>query len=215
MFIGHFAVGFGGKAAARGTSLGTFFVAAQLIDLIWPTLLLIGLETVAIRPGITRVTPLDFLEYPITHSFLAVIGWAVLFGTVYFFARRYRVGALAVGAAVLSHWLLDFLTHRPDLPLYPGGARVGLGLWNSLWGTLVVELTLFAIGVWLYARTTRATDRAGSLGFWALVAFLLLIYVGNVFGEPPPSVVALAWVGQAQWLLVAWGFWLDRHRVPS
>ncbi len=144
-----------------------------------------------------------------------MIGWAVLFGAVYFFARRYRVGALAVGVAVLSHWLLDFITHRPDLPLYPGGARVGLGLWNSLWGTLGVELTLFAIGVWLYARTTRATDRMGSFGFWALVAFLLLIYLGNVFGEPPPSVTALAWVAQSQWLIIAWGYWLDRHRVPS
>ena len=120
-----------------------------------------------------------------------------------------------VGAAVLSHWLLDFITHRPDLPLYPGGARVGLGLWNSLWGTLGVELTLFAIGVWLYARTTRATDRMGSFGLWALVAFLLLIYVGNVFGEPPPSVTALAWVAQSQWLIVAWGYWLDHHRAPS
>ena len=165
MFVGHLAVGFGGKAAARDTSLATLFMAAQFIDLLWPTLLLIGLETVAIQPGITRVTPLDFVDYPITHSLLAVIGWAVLFGAVYFMARRYRIGALMVGAAVLSHWLLDFITHRPDLPLYPGGARVGLGLWNSLWGTLGVELTLFAIGVWLYARTTRAADRAGSLGF--------------------------------------------------
>ncbi len=215
MFVGHLAVGFGGKAAARGASLGTLFMAAQFIDLLWPTLLLIGLETVAIQPGITRVTPLDFVDYPITHSLLAVIGWAVLFGAVYFLARRYRVGALTVGAAVLSHWLLDFITHRPDLPLYPGGARVGLGLWNSLWGTLGVELTLFAIGVWLYARTTRATDRMGSFGFWALVAFLLLIYFGNVFGEPPPSVTALAWVAQSQWLIIAWGYWLDRHRVPS
>ena len=215
MFVGHFAVGFGGKAVARGTSLGTLFLAAQFIDLLWPTLLLMDLETVAIQPGVTRVTPLDFVDYPITHSLLAVIGWAVLFGVVYFFARRYRVGALTVGAIVLSHWLLDFVTHRPDLPLYPGGARVGLGLWNSLWGTLAVELTLFTLGVWLYARTTRATDRVGSLGLWALVVFLLLLYIGNIFGEPPPSVTALAWVGHAQWLLVAWGFWLDRHRVPA
>ncbi len=215
MFVGHFAVGFGGKAVARGTSLGTLFLAAQFIDLLWPTLLLMDLETVAIQPGVTRVTPLDFVDYPITHSLLAVMGWAVLFGVVYFFARRYRVGALTVGAIVLSHWLLDFVTHRPDLPLYPGGALVGLGLWNSLWGTLAVELTLFTLGVWLYARTTRATDRVGSLGLWALVVFLLLLYMGNIFGEPPPSVTALAWVGHAQWLLVAWGFWLDRHRVPA
>ena len=110
MFVGHLAVGFEEKPR-RAARLSARFMAAQFLDLVWPTLLLIGLETVAIQPGITRVTPLDFVDYPITHSFLAVIGWAVLFGVVYFFARRYRVGALTVGAAVLSHWLLDFITH--------------------------------------------------------------------------------------------------------
>jgi len=114
---------------------------------------------------------------------------------------------------VVSHWVLDALTHRPDLPLVPGGAaRIGLGLWHSLLASLVVELAIFAVGVGLYLRATHATDRIGSVALWSLVGFLLLVYFGNLFGTPPPSVTALAWVGQAQWLLVIWAYWIDRHR---
>ena len=216
MFVGHFGVGFGAKAAAPRTSLGSLFLAAQFIDLLWPTLLLIGLERVQISPGATAVTPLDFTEYPISHSLLAVVVWGLLFGGAYYVLRRSVRGAVVCGLAVLSHWLLDLLVHRPDLPLAPGASvRVGLGLWSSLAATLAVELTIFAVGIWLYLRTTEPVDRKGSIGLWALVAFLLLIYMGNLFGEPPPSVAALAWVGQAQWLLVIWAYWVDRHRQST
>lgn len=212
--MGHFGVGFGAKAAAPRTSLGTLFLAAQFIDLMWPTLLLLGVERVEISPGITRVTPLNFTEYPISHSLLAVVVWSMLFGGVYFLLRRYPRGAWVCGAAVLSHWVLDFAAHRPDLPLIPGDSvRVGLGLWNSLPATLAVELLIFAVGVGLYCRTTQPTDKIGSYGLWALVAFLLVVYLGNVFGQPPPNTTVLAWVGQAQWLLVVWAYWIDRHRT--
>jgi hypothetical protein len=214
MFLGHFGVGFGAKAAAPRVSLGTLFLAAQFTDLVWPTLLLLGLETVEIAPGITRVTPLDFTSYPITHSLLAVLSWGALFAAAYALLKKYPKGAWVCGAAVVSHWVLDLLTHRPDLPIIPGGAaRVGLGLWNSLPGTLIVEVGIFAVGVWLYLRTTRATDRVGTISFWSLVGFLLLVYLGNLFGAPPPDSTAVAWVGQAQWLLVIWAYWVDRHRM--
>ena len=213
MFLGHFGVGFGAKTAAPKTSLGTLLLASQLIDLLWPTLLLVGVERVAITPGITRVVPLDFTHYPISHSLAAVLLWAVLFGVAYQALRRYPRGALVCGLAVVSHWLLDLLTHRPDLPLAPGSdARVGLGLWGSLPATLLVELAVFAIGVFLYVRTTRASDRTGTVALWALVGVLLVVYAGNILGPPPPSVSAIAWLGQAQWLLVAWGYWIDGHR---
>jgi len=216
MFLGHFGIGFGAKAAAPKTSLGTLFLAAQFIDLLWPSLLLVGLETVEIVPGITKVTPLDFTNYPITHSLIAVLVWAGLFGAAYFLLKKYPKGAWVCGAAVLSHWVLDALTHRPDLPLVPGGAtRIGLGLWNSLPATLVVELSILAIGVWLYLRSTRPTDRVGTIALWALVGFLVVTYFGNLFGPPPPSPTALAWVAQAQWLLVIWAYWIDRHRVTD
>lgn len=215
MFIGHFGVGLGSKAAAPKASLGTLFFAAQFVDLLWPTLLMVGVEHVAIVPGITRVTPLAFTSYPISHSLLAVVGWAGLFSLVYYVLRRYPRGAWVCGAAVISHWVLDLIVHRPDLPLAPGTAtRVGLGLWNSMPATLVVELGIFAAGTALYCRATRAVDRSGTLGLWALVAFLLAIYAANLFGSPPPDVTTLAWVGQAQWLLIFWGYWVDRHRRP-
>ena len=216
MFVGHFGVGFAGKAAAPRASLGTLFVAAQFVDLLWPTLLLAGLERVEIRPGITRVTPLDFVSYPISHSLLAAIAWGLLFAGVYQLARRYAAGAATMLAAVVSHWLLDFLTHRPDLPLWPGSdTRAGLGLWDSLPATVAVELAIFGAGVALYLRTTKAVDRVGSIALWSLVGFLLVIYAANLLGPPPPAVGLIAWAGHAQWLLVAWAYWVDRHRTLS
>jgi membrane-bound metal-dependent hydrolase YbcI (DUF457 family) len=216
MFIGHFGVGFAGKAAAPRASLGTLFLAAQFVDLLWPTLLLVGLERVEIRSGITRVTPLDFVSYPISHGLLAVLIWGLLFAGVYQVARRYAGGAITMFVAVVSHWLLDLLTHRPDLPLWPGNeTKVGLGLWESLPGTLLVELAIFGGGAALYLRTTKAVDRTGSIGLFSLVGFLLLVYAANLFGSVPPGVEAIAWAGHAQWLLVAWAYWVDRHRALS
>ena len=217
MFIGHFGVGFGAKPAARQTSLGTLFLAAQFIDLLWPTLLLLGIEVVEIAPGDTKLTPLAFVDYPVSHSLLAVVAWSLLVGGVYYAVRRAVMPAVVCGVLVASHWFLDLLVHRPDLPLAPGApARVGLGLWNHPAVAVGLELLIFAAGLILYLRATRSTDRVGSIGLWSLVVFLGLIYganiLGSVLGPPPPSVGAIAWVGQTQWLLVAWGYWVDRHR---
>ena len=214
MFLGHFGLGFGAKRFAPAVSLGALFLAAQFVDLLWPTFLLLGVETVAIEPGITVVTPLDFVSYPISHSLLAAFIWGALFGAGYQVLRKYPRGAWALGGLVVSHWYLDWFMHRPDLPLLPGGSRlVGLGMWNSLPLTLVLELGFLALGLWSYLRATRAVDRVGTVALWSLVGFLLVVYAANLLGEPPPSVVALAWVGQAQWLLVAWGYWIDAHRA--
>lgn len=213
MFLGHFGIGFGARAAAPRASLGTLFLAAQFIDLLWPTLLLLGVERVRIEPGATAVTPLAFEHYPVSHSLLAVAAWALLLALAYGFLRQDRRGALLVGLAVLSHWLLDAVVHQPDLPLYPGSAVLaGLTLWDSLPATLAVEVPLFLIGVWLYLRATRPRDRIGTWGLGGLVGLLAVIYVGNLFGPPPPDVTAIAWVGQLQWLLVLWAYWVDAHR---
>ena len=213
MFIGHFGVGFGAKAAAPKTSLGTLFLAAQFLDLLWPTLLLVGAERVRIAPGITKVTPLDFEFYPISHSLLAVIGWAVLFALVYQAIKRDPRGSVVLGVLVVSHWVLDLIVHRPDLPLAPGSnTKVGLDLWASLPGTVIVEMAIFVVGVSMYLRQTVAKDATGKWSLWALIITLTGIYLGNLFGPPPPNVTALAWVGQSQWLLIFWGYWVDRHR---
>jgi hypothetical protein len=167
------------------------------------------------RAGITAFTPLDFHDYPITHSLLAVLGWSIAAGIVNYVFRRSARESVIVGALVLSHWVLDFLTHRPDLPLWPNGPKVGLGLWNSVPATIAVEVPLFVIGLAVYLRTTRARDRIGSVALWALVIFLGLTYAANVFSPPPPEAGAIAWLGLATWLFVPWGWWIDRHRVSS
>jgi membrane-bound metal-dependent hydrolase YbcI (DUF457 family) len=216
MFIGHFGVGLGAKAVEPKISLGTLFLAAQFVDLVWPVLLLMGVEHVEIRPGITKVSPLDFTSYPITHSLLMVCVWGALFGLSYWWIRKNTRGALVLGLCVASHWLLDLIVHRPDLPLYPGSSSlVGLGLWNSLAGSVLVEGLVFVGGLVLYLRVTRSANRAGTYGLWTLVGFLALIYIIDLLGPPPPSSTAIGWAGLLQWLFVIWAYWLDRNRVAA
>jgi membrane-bound metal-dependent hydrolase YbcI (DUF457 family) len=217
MFLGHFGLGFGAKKAAPAVSLGALFLACQFADLLWPVLLLLGVERVAIVPGITTVTPLDFISYPYSHSLLMLGVWGVLLGVVYTMATRSRAAAgVTLAVLVVSHWVLDVIAHRPDMPLTPAGAaRFGFGLWSSLAGTLAAEFVLFGAGVYVYARATKARDRIGAIGLWSLVAFLVVVMLANVFGPPPTSVNAIGWAAQAMWLIVIWGYWIDRHRTAS
>lgn len=214
MFIGHFAVAFAAKRVAPSVSLGTLFVATELLDVLWPVFVLLGVESVAIQAGITAFTPLDFTSYPWTHSLVMSALWGLAAAALYYLARGNGRAALVVGLIVLSHWVLDALVHRPDLPLVPGGGiKVGLGLWNSIPGTLIVEGALFALGLALYASRARAADRAGRYGLWILVALLLAAYAGAAFGPPPPGVEAVAWAGiLGGALTAALGYWVDRHR---
>jgi membrane-bound metal-dependent hydrolase YbcI (DUF457 family) len=216
MFIGHYAVALAAKKAAPRTSLGTLFVAAQLVDLLWPALLLLGLEHVRIDPGNTAVTPLDFYDYPITHSLAGAVLWSLLLGVLYHVIRRDVRGSLVVGACVFSHWILDFVTHRPDLPLwFTGTMRVGAGLWNSVAGTFVVEAGMFVAGVVMYLNTTRSRDRTGMYAFWSLIVMLFAIYCGNLLGPPPPDAGTIAVAGNAAWLFVLWAYWADSHRTAG
>jgi len=215
MFIGHFALGFAGKRYAPTISLGLLFLSVQFVDLLWPTLLLLDLEHVRIVPGITLLTPLDFYDYPISHSLVGVSIWGGLFALVYFFISKNKTAAIILGLGVVSHWFLDALVHRPDLPILSNsGPMVGLGLWNSMQATMMTEGMFFAAGFVSYLKFTEARNRAGSISLWALVAFLVIVWLTNFFGEPPPNVTALAIVGQAQWLLILWGWYVDRNRQP-
>jgi hypothetical protein len=127
--------------------------------------------------------------------------------------RRSLRSACVCALAVISHWVLDLIVHHPDLPLTPGSSgRFGFGLWRSLPASLLLEVAIFGVGGWIYARSTTAIDAVGRWAFTGLIVFLSLIHLANVFGAPPPSVAAVAWVGQAQWLLVVWAYWVDRHR---
>ncbi len=215
MFIGHVATAYAAKRLAPRASLGTLFAAAQLPDVLWPILLLAGVEHATIAPGDTAVTPLRFDSYPVSHSLLTVAAWAAAFGALHFWRKRRPQDALVLAALAVGHWVLDFVSHRPDMPLWPGGPRLGLGLWNSLPATLVVELLMFAAGLWLALSATRARDRVGRWGFAGLAALLLLIYAANLTSPPPPSIEAVGWVGAiGTVVLLGLAAWVDRHREP-
>jgi membrane-bound metal-dependent hydrolase YbcI (DUF457 family) len=214
MFVGHFALAFGAKKFAPRVSLGVLFLACQLADLLWPNLVLMGLERFEIDPGNTAMTPLSFVHYPYSHSLIALLVWGALFGALYSVLNRTGIKtALIIAGLVLSHWVLDVVTHRPDMPIALGDSmRIGFGLWNYPVLAVITEMLIFAAGIWLYAAHTEARDRVGSIGLWALVVFLLIVYAVNILSPPPPSVDAVAWAAQAMWLVVAWGYWVDRHR---
>ena len=213
MFIGHFAVGFAAKTVKPSISLGTYFLAVQFVDLLWPTLLLLGVEQVAIEPGITEMTPLNFLHYPVTHSLLMAFVWGLGGFALYYLIKKDVKGGLIIAACVASHWVLDFVAHRPDLPLtFSEVTKVGLGLWYNKTLTIIVESILFLGGLWLYVKTTNSFDKIGKYGFISLIAFLIVIHIGNIFGPPPPNVGAIAWAGHLQWLFVIWVYWVDAHR---
>jgi membrane-bound metal-dependent hydrolase YbcI (DUF457 family) len=212
MFIGHHAVGFASKRWAPRTSLGLLMMAPLMLDLLWPLFLLLGIEHVRVEPDNSPFLRLDLYDYPWSHSLLMSIVWSILFGGGYWLATRYRPGALALGLGVFSHWVFDFVTHRPDMPLYPGGPKVGLGLWSSTVATLVVESAIFVVGLRIYLQTTRARDRIGSIGCGAFVALLVLAYLSSLSGPPPSNVQVLGWVGLGSILFQLWVHWFDRHR---
>ena len=215
MFIGHFAAAYAAKRLAPQTSLGTLFTAAQLPDVLWPVLLMAGVEHAEIAPGDTAFTPLRFDSYPISHSLVTVVAWGALFAAAHFWGQRRKRDAVVLAALAVSHWLLDFVSHRPDMPLWPGGPKLGLGLWNHVGPTVGVEVLMFAVGLWLARDATRPLDRIGSWGFTCLALVLLLLYAANVTAPPPPSMTVVAWAGLLLVpLFLGLAGWVDRHREP-
>ena len=214
MFIGHFGVALAAKRFAPKTSLGLLVFAAEFLDLLWPIFLLLGFEHVRIAPGITRASPFDFYDYPISHSLVTALLWSFAVGGIYYLVRHNARSASVLGFLVLSHWSLDAIVHRPDLPLRPGDAtRVGLGLWNSWVGTITIESAFFLAGLIFYLRSTREKDRVGRYAFWSLIVFLLVGWISSLLAGAPPSVASVAWGGQSVWLLVIWARWADQHRT--
>jgi hypothetical protein len=213
MFLGHYGLAFAAKRTAPAAALGSLTFASQFLDELWPILLLLGVEQVRIVPGLMAASPLDFVYYPFSHSLLMAIVWGLLIGGAYFLLRRYGPGAWVMGVLVVSHWFLDLPVHRPDLPLWPSGnsPKVGWGLWNSVAATMVLEFGIYAIGIAVYLRATRARDRVGSWGLWAYIVLLAGIFLAS--NSAPPNERALAWTTLGIWLFVPWAWWVDKHRV--
>ena len=213
MFLGHYGLALAAKRAAPAASLGALVLAAQLADLLWPLLLLTGVEHLQVTRGATPLLNLVFTAYPYSHSLLTQTVFGVLLGIVYFVATRRRRESLIVGLLVPSHWLLDWLVHVPDLPLYPGDAdRHGLGIWQSLPLALVCEFAVLGVGLALYVTLTRARDGIGRWALAGMIGFLILVYVVSLFSGPPPSAEMVAWSALLLWLLPLWAHWADRHR---
>jgi membrane-bound metal-dependent hydrolase YbcI (DUF457 family) len=213
MFIGHHAVAFASKRLAPRASLGALVAAAMFLDLLWPVLVLLGVERVRVAPGITAFSPLDFESYPWSHSLLMTAVWSILCGIIYFLWKKDRVAAAVIAMAVSSHWLLDFITHRPDLPLMPGRSpRVGLGLWNSPAVTLLVEGVFFLGAVLFYLRNSRARSTRLNVPLWTYVIFVLAVYLLSAFAAPPPSPHAVAWGALLTLLFIPWLTAADRRR---
>jgi hypothetical protein len=213
MFVGHTALALATKARLRRTSLGLLFAATVGLDLLWPPFLLLGIERVRIAPGITAFTPLDFEWYPWSHSLLMACVWGIVAAAIVAWRGAEPGAPFLIGVLVVSHWVLDLIVHRPDLPLWPGHSPLyGLGLWNSVTGTLVVEGAMFIAGIVIYLRTTRARDPIGTWGFWILMLVEAAMWASGPWSPPPPSPSAVAWVSLGLWALVLWTWWADRHR---
>jgi hypothetical protein len=222
MFLGHYGVAFALKRAEPKLSLGTLFVAAQLADLLWGGFLLFGWEHVRIVPEATPMTPLEFIDYPISHSLLGIVIWSVVAGALYYSwptrdtTRHWQASAM-VGVAVFSHFPLDVLAHVPDLTLGTKGPPfLGLGLWNYPTATLIVELLFLAAGVAIYVwrRSHRHPVRPMRLTFLVLV--LLGVYFASLYGPLPPSIRAIA-LGDIAFVLGAGGLaaWADKRATPD
>jgi hypothetical protein len=198
MFLGHYGVAFALKRAEPKLSLGTLFVAAQLLDLLWGVFLLLGWEHARIIPGYTAVTPLEFWDYPISHSLVGALSWGVVAAACYYSwptrdTTRHWQAAAIVGVAAFSHYPLDVLVHLRDLPIMGNDSpKLGLGLWNHLAATMVAELLVFGLGLALYVtlRSKRHPVRVGRLA--VLVVVLIGTYFASVYGPLPPNMTTVA-----------------------
>jgi putative Mn2+ efflux pump MntP len=212
MGIGHIAVGFASKRWAPRASLAWLVSAAVLVDVFWSVFILLGVERAHISTHINGAMPVVLDYFPFSHSLLATTGWGLLFSAAYFVLHRdARVAAILL-AGVASHWVLDWISHRPDMTILPGGTRLGLSLWDHRLLAFCVEATMLAIGIGLYASVTRARSRAGALGLAALGLALFALNVGAYFGPPPPSVTPMAVGNLSLLLLVPILYALDRTR---
>lgn len=215
MFVGHLAVALSGKKVSPATSLVWFVLAANLVDLIWPFFLLAGIERVRIEPGNTAFTPLAFESYPWTHSLLMGVAWAAALAALARWRGVSRTGAWVAGALVVSHWLLDFVTHRPDLPIWPWpNGTYGLGLWHSIPATFAVEGVLWVAGIAIFLRALRPRGTKAHLALWSFVLVSTVLWATGPFGPPPPDEPSLALFALLGWTIVPWAWWIERTWEP-
>src|SRR5215470_14866825 len=208
MFVGHYSVSFAGKAAEPRVPLWLLFVAVQFVDVLWAIFVLLGIEKVRIVPGITASNALDLYYMPYTHSLVGAIGWSLLAFVVcqWIPTLRGKRTGLIVALAIFSHWVLDLIVHRPDLPVYDSTFKMGFALWNYRMAAFVVELVVFLGGAALYLR---AATRKGRIAMFVLVLVVVHVY-GAFFFPPPPSDRAMALTALLFYAVLAFlAWWAD------
>jgi membrane-bound metal-dependent hydrolase YbcI (DUF457 family) len=213
MFVGHFGVGLAAKKFSPKTSLATLFIACQLLDLIWPVAMFLGLESAALNHSVPTFNSIDLIDAPYSHSLGMALFWSCLFGLVIKLFSRSTSAAIVTGATVFSHWILDYITHIPDLPLWFGMEKVGLGLWKSAIATFVVEAAIFGMGVFLFLKAKGTLSKKRAIIFSSMILFLSLFYVMHVFGPKPPETTSpylVAGPAFALWLIVIWAHLSDK-----
>ncbi len=217
MLVGHVAVGLVGKRIEPKLSLGTLVLAAVLPDLLWGVFLLVGIDHVQFIPGRGAANYLVATDIAWSHGLVTGAVWAALLATAYYWRRRYPRGAVVLVITVLSHWVLDFVSHRPDMPLAPGvPARFGLGLWASVPATLAVEGSLWALALMIYVRATRARNLGAHFLLWIVAAILTLMWYNNIAGPPPPNPKTAPIASLVLFtLIVAWAYGMNRLRPAS
>lgn len=220
MFIGHYAIGFMLKKVEPRLSLGTLIFGTAMLDILFGFFLLTGVEHARIVPGATAVSPFEFYDYPVSHSVLGAAFWAAIGFLVYWLWPKKdhilrKQPAFVFAAAIFSHIILDIISHTPDITIFGNNSPgIGLSLWNSIAGTMIVEIGLFFIGVFLYMRTTYSASSAGKYGFASFVLILMVLYIANTPGSPPPNTVSMGITAIAgQLVFVAIAFWVDRNRI--
>lgn len=215
MFIGHFGLSFGAKKIAPQVSLGTMFIATQFVDILWPFFLIADVEHVNIVPGYTKMNAFEFIHYPYTHSLLMGLVWGIVLGAIYWLIKKDIKGSVVVGLGVLSHWFLDLIVHVTDLPFTPWGeTKVGMGLWNHVAVTLILEGLIFAVGVYFYASTTKAKNKIGGWGLWVLVALLVLFSISSLVTPPPTGPLMNMFISfnALMAIIIGLAYWIDANR---
>jgi membrane-bound metal-dependent hydrolase YbcI (DUF457 family) len=211
VFVGHLALAFAAKRAAPRVNLGWLMAGVTALDLVWPLFVVAGIERVRIVPGATAFTPLVFDSYPWSHSLVMAFVWGLVLVVL---ARSFGVpgsASLLLVGLVVSHWVLDFISHAPDMPLWPGSSpRLGLGLWNSIPMTFVVEGSLWVAGIAAYLLSHRFGGRGSRVAFWSLVAVTTVMWASGPWSPPPPSVRALGWFALIGWIIIPWAVAADR-----
>ncbi|KAA3633518.1 MAG: hypothetical protein DWP97_08970 [Calditrichaeota bacterium] len=219
MFIGHYGVGFALKKFDSILSLGWLFIAVQLVDIFWTILIFFGIERVEIVPGITEANPLDFVYYPFTHSLVAFIIWSLIVGLIVYFGKiksslSKKSLSLLLGFGVFSHFILDLLVHRPDIPLMgTDSIKLGIGLWNYSALAYILEMVIFIGGVFIYFKSKKQFIKSKKIGLYIFTILLLVINLANLYGPPPENTQMIAVVGFISYILFAsFGFWVDSEK---